>query len=97
MSDAKELQEVDTLIDPEDELELFKAAPVKLSEEGEQQFLSLQESYRRADHAQWNIREQKKAEAQHEHIKTTNRYNLINSVVHFASIAALIYILVQAL
>ena len=96
MSDIDEqMQEVDTLIDPEDELQQFKAVPIALSPEGEKRFLALQESYRMADHAEWNRREQNKYEAHNEHIKTTNRFNLINSVVHFAALAAIVGTLIR--
>jgi len=94
MSDDKE-QDVDTLIDPEDELQQFKAVPIALSPEGEKRFLALQESYRMADHAEWNRRETGKLDTHNQHIKQTNRYNLINSLVHFAGMAALIIVLVS--
>ena len=89
MSDSKEVA-VDVLIDEEEEAQQFKAVPIQLSEAGEKRFLSMQESYRIADHSQWNIREQKKADAQLEHIKTTNRFNLVNSVVHMFFIAVIL-------
>ena len=41
---------VDILIDPEEEVEQFKAVPIQLSEAGEKRFLGMQESYRMADH-----------------------------------------------
>ena len=95
MSGNKELEAVDVLIDPDDEVQQFEAVPIKLSEEGEKKFLSLQEQYRRADHAEWNYRENTKLNAQNEHIQKTNRYNLINSLVHFAGMATLIAVLVS--
>jgi len=88
-------EENDVLIDPEEELEQFKAVPVALSAEGEKRWLSLQESYRMADHAEWNRREQKKYEAHNAHIQKTNRFNLINSVVNFAALAAIVGILLR--
>jgi hypothetical protein len=92
-NDAVELP----LIDVEDEVQQFKAVPVALSEEGEKRFLSLQESYRSADHHEWNMREIKKLDAQNAHIQKTNRFNLVNSVVHFAGLAALILVVVSQL
>ncbi len=90
-------QEVDVLIDPEEEVQQFKASPVALSKEGEQRFLSLQEHYRVADHREWNKRENLKYEKHNEHIQTTNRFNLINSVVSFSAFVAIIAILVKVI
>lgn len=88
--------EVDVLIDPEEEVEQFKAVPVSLSREGEQQWLSDQEHYRAMDHNRWNLRGDKQFQLQEEHVQKTNRFNLINSVVHMAALAAIVALLVKA-
>ena len=90
-------EQVDVLIDPEEELEQFKAVPVALSKEGEQLWIQEQAYWRARDHEAWQARETNRVDNFNEHIKTTNRFNLINSVVHFAGLAAIIGILVTVL
>lgn len=90
-------EEVDVLIDLEEEVQQFEASPVRLSKEGEKRFLKIQESYRLQDHVEWNRREEKRVVLQNAHILKTNRFNLINSVVHFAGIAAIIAILLSVI
>ena len=102
MSDDKEVaaKDVDVLIDPDDEIELFKASPISLSKDGENSWLHNQALYRKLDYERHAERQDKYNAAglvaQNEHIRATNRFNLINSVVNFAAMSAIILILLQA-
>lgn len=94
------VEEVDVLIDPKEEFEQFKANPVQLSKEGENSYLLNQALYRKLDHERWAARNDRQADTQikahNEHLQTMNRFNLINSVVHFAALAAIVALLVKA-
>ena len=74
-----------------------KALTVTLSELGEIRWLATQEVYRSLDHAVWTKRGDDRTEAHNKHIQTTNRFNMINSVVSFAAYVSIIIILVKVI